>query len=84
MSLDTLLHLGSNITQSTFTLSLDSEDNKEFFILVVVWLILGNKWSFVIHRKKSLARCGKCKKAFYCNVKCQVGSEFPSDLAILY
>ncbi|TNM94936.1 hypothetical protein fugu_017695 [Takifugu bimaculatus] len=24
-------------------------------------------------RKKSLARCGKCKKAFYCDVKCQKG-----------
>ncbi|XP_070843580.1 N-lysine methyltransferase SMYD2-like [Chaetodon trifascialis] len=24
-------------------------------------------------RKEGLARCGKCKKAFYCNVKCQKG-----------
>jgi len=27
---------------------------------------------FIIYRKKGLARCGKCKKAFYCNVNCQV------------
>ncbi|KAM4522747.1 N-lysine methyltransferase SMYD2-like [Odontesthes bonariensis] len=26
---------------------------------------------FCFTRKESLARCGKCKKAFYCNVKCQ-------------
>ncbi|XP_054617718.1 N-lysine methyltransferase SMYD2-like isoform X2 [Dunckerocampus dactyliophorus] len=24
-------------------------------------------------RKENLARCGKCKKAYYCNVKCQKG-----------
>ncbi|XP_072217900.1 N-lysine methyltransferase SMYD2-like [Leuresthes tenuis] len=28
---------------------------------------------FCFNRKESLARCGKCKKAFYCNVKCQKG-----------
>ncbi|KAM9798324.1 LOW QUALITY PROTEIN: N-lysine methyltransferase SMYD2-B-like [Neosynchiropus ocellatus] len=26
---------------------------------------------FCFDRKKGLARCGKCKKAFYCNAKCQ-------------
>ncbi|XP_037607230.1 N-lysine methyltransferase SMYD2-like [Sebastes umbrosus] len=26
---------------------------------------------FCFTRKEGLARCGKCKKAFYCNVKCQ-------------
>lgn len=26
------------------------------------------------YRKEGLARCGKCKKAFYCNAKCQVGN----------
>uniref|UniRef100_A0A4W6D4N3 [histone H3]-lysine(4) N-trimethyltransferase n=1 Tax=Lates calcarifer TaxID=8187 RepID=A0A4W6D4N3_LATCA len=28
---------------------------------------------FCFTRKEGLARCGKCKKAFYCNVKCQKG-----------
>uniref|UniRef100_A0A3Q1HYZ6 [histone H3]-lysine(4) N-trimethyltransferase n=1 Tax=Anabas testudineus TaxID=64144 RepID=A0A3Q1HYZ6_ANATE len=28
---------------------------------------------FCFTRKESLARCGKCKKAFYCNAKCQKG-----------
>ncbi|KAM9779555.1 N-lysine methyltransferase SMYD2-B-like isoform 1-T1 [Syngnathus typhle] len=28
---------------------------------------------FCFNRKESLARCGKCKKAHYCNVKCQKG-----------
>ncbi|XP_068432776.1 N-lysine methyltransferase SMYD2-like [Clinocottus analis] len=28
---------------------------------------------FCLTRKEKLARCGKCKKAFYCNVKCQKG-----------
>ncbi|XP_047429691.1 N-lysine methyltransferase SMYD2-B [Mugil cephalus] len=28
---------------------------------------------FCFSRKKGLARCGKCKKAFYCNAKCQKG-----------
>lgn len=41
------------------------------------------KYTLVTHRKKSLARCGKCRKAFYCDVKCQVGSEFWSDLKLI-
>ncbi|KAK5903558.1 hypothetical protein CgunFtcFv8_007329 [Champsocephalus gunnari] len=28
---------------------------------------------FCFTRKEGLARCGKCKKAFYCNAKCQKG-----------
>uniref|UniRef100_A0A8C5HB94 [histone H3]-lysine(4) N-trimethyltransferase n=1 Tax=Gouania willdenowi TaxID=441366 RepID=A0A8C5HB94_GOUWI len=28
---------------------------------------------FCFTRKENLARCGKCKKAFYCNAKCQKG-----------
>ncbi|XP_058469156.1 N-lysine methyltransferase SMYD2-B [Solea solea] len=28
---------------------------------------------FCFTRKNGLAKCGKCKKAFYCNVKCQKG-----------
>ncbi|XP_049914080.1 N-lysine methyltransferase SMYD2-B-like [Epinephelus moara] len=28
---------------------------------------------FCFTRKEGLARCGKCKNAFYCNVKCQKG-----------
>ncbi|XP_029318859.1 LOW QUALITY PROTEIN: N-lysine methyltransferase SMYD2-B [Cottoperca gobio] len=28
---------------------------------------------FCFNRKEGLARCGKCKKAFYCNAKCQKG-----------
>ncbi|XP_019729317.1 N-lysine methyltransferase SMYD2-B-like [Hippocampus comes] len=28
---------------------------------------------FCFNRKESLARCGKCKKAYYCNVTCQKG-----------
>ncbi|KAM8846069.1 N-lysine methyltransferase SMYD2-B isoform 1-T1 [Synchiropus picturatus] len=28
---------------------------------------------FCFDRKKGLARCGKCKKAFYCNATCQKG-----------
>ncbi|CAK6980170.1 N-lysine methyltransferase SMYD2-B-like isoform X2 [Scomber scombrus] len=28
---------------------------------------------FCFTRKEGLAKCGKCKKAFYCNVKCQKG-----------
>ncbi|KAM9840069.1 N-lysine methyltransferase SMYD2-like [Aulostomus maculatus] len=28
---------------------------------------------FCFTRKENLAKCGKCKKAFYCNVKCQKG-----------
>ncbi|CAG5928054.1 unnamed protein product [Menidia menidia] len=31
----------------------------------------GCRCEFCFHRKEGLARCGKCKKAFYCNVKCQ-------------
>lgn len=33
----------------------------------------GGYCEFCFTRKKGLARCGKCKKAFYCNVKCQKG-----------
>eukprot|EP00064_Thunnus_orientalis_P022380 superscaffoldBa00007478_g22574 len=33
----------------------------------------GGYCEFCFTRKKNLARCGKCKKAFYCNVKCQKG-----------
>ncbi|XP_057679592.1 N-lysine methyltransferase SMYD2-B-like [Corythoichthys intestinalis] len=33
----------------------------------------GDYCEFCFNRKESLARCGKCKKAFYCNVKCQKG-----------
>ncbi|CAB1435509.1 unnamed protein product [Pleuronectes platessa] len=28
---------------------------------------------FCFNRKNGLAKCGKCRKAFYCNVKCQKG-----------
>ncbi|XP_034435719.1 N-lysine methyltransferase SMYD2-B [Hippoglossus hippoglossus] len=28
---------------------------------------------FCFNRKNRLAKCGKCRKAFYCNVKCQKG-----------
>ncbi|XP_077408064.1 N-lysine methyltransferase SMYD2-B-like isoform X2 [Vanacampus margaritifer] len=31
----------------------------------------GHYCDFCLNRKESLARCGKCKKAHYCNVKCQ-------------
>ncbi|XP_056283852.1 N-lysine methyltransferase SMYD2-like isoform X2 [Pseudoliparis swirei] len=31
----------------------------------------GYNCEFCFARKEKLARCGKCKKAFYCNVKCQ-------------
>ncbi|CAL9692416.1 unnamed protein product [Knipowitschia caucasica] len=31
----------------------------------------GDYCAFCFNRKKDLARCGKCKKAFYCNAKCQ-------------
>ncbi|XP_034383715.1 N-lysine methyltransferase SMYD2-like [Cyclopterus lumpus] len=31
----------------------------------------GFNCEFCFTRKEKLARCGKCKKAFYCNVKCQ-------------
>lgn len=34
---------------------------------------------FVSCRKKGLARCGKCRKAFYCNAKCQVGNRWKED-----
>ncbi|KAG9347228.1 hypothetical protein JZ751_004795 [Albula glossodonta] len=27
----------------------------------------------LLHRKEGLSKCGKCKKAFYCNVDCQKG-----------
>ncbi|XP_061668053.1 N-lysine methyltransferase SMYD2-B-like [Syngnathoides biaculeatus] len=33
----------------------------------------GQRCDFCLDRKESLARCGKCKKAFYCGVKCQKG-----------
>ncbi|XP_077566906.1 N-lysine methyltransferase SMYD2-B-like [Stigmatopora nigra] len=33
----------------------------------------GDHCEFCFDRKESLARCGKCKKAFYCNAKCQKG-----------
>ncbi|XP_056150702.1 N-lysine methyltransferase SMYD2-like [Lampris incognitus] len=33
----------------------------------------GNFCEFCLARKKGLARCGKCKKALYCNVNCQKG-----------
>ncbi|XP_038143466.1 N-lysine methyltransferase SMYD2-like isoform X1 [Cyprinodon tularosa] len=33
----------------------------------------GNSCDFCFNRKEGLARCGKCKKAFYCNAKCQKG-----------
>nr|XP_057912670.1 N-lysine methyltransferase SMYD2-like [Doryrhamphus excisus] len=33
----------------------------------------GEYCEFCFNRKENLARCGKCKKAFYCNVKCQKG-----------
>ncbi|XP_043962527.1 N-lysine methyltransferase SMYD2-like [Gambusia affinis] len=33
----------------------------------------GNYCEFCFTRKEGLARCGKCKKAFYCNAKCQKG-----------
>ncbi|XP_077367324.1 N-lysine methyltransferase SMYD2-B-like [Festucalex cinctus] len=33
----------------------------------------GHYCDFCLNRKESLARCGKCKKAHYCNVKCQKG-----------
>ncbi|KAM4713023.1 N-lysine methyltransferase SMYD2-like isoform 1-T1 [Anableps anableps] len=33
----------------------------------------GSYCEFCFTRKEGLARCGKCKKAFYCNAKCQKG-----------
>ncbi|XP_040919974.1 N-lysine methyltransferase SMYD2-B [Toxotes jaculatrix] len=33
----------------------------------------GSYCEFCFTGKEKLARCGKCKKAFYCNVKCQKG-----------
>ncbi|XP_072298561.1 N-lysine methyltransferase SMYD2-like [Eucyclogobius newberryi] len=33
----------------------------------------GNLCEFCLNSKQGLARCGKCKKAFYCNAKCQKG-----------
>ncbi|XP_061889911.1 N-lysine methyltransferase SMYD2-A-like [Entelurus aequoreus] len=33
----------------------------------------GGYCEFCFNRKENLARCGKCKKAYYCNVKCQKG-----------
>ncbi|XP_034017802.1 N-lysine methyltransferase SMYD2-B [Thalassophryne amazonica] len=33
----------------------------------------GGRCDFCFSRKEALARCKKCKKAFYCNVKCQKG-----------
>ncbi|XP_012722721.2 N-lysine methyltransferase SMYD2 isoform X1 [Fundulus heteroclitus] len=33
----------------------------------------GSRCDFCFTRKEGLARCGKCKKGFYCNAKCQKG-----------
>lgn len=33
----------------------------------------GGYCEFCFKRKEGLAKCGKCKKAFYCNVSCQKG-----------
>ncbi|XP_041716338.2 N-lysine methyltransferase SMYD2-A [Coregonus clupeaformis] len=33
----------------------------------------GSNCEFCFTRKEGLAKCGKCKKALYCNVKCQKG-----------
>lgn len=37
-------------------------------------ILMSLLWKYIVScRKEGLAKCGKCKKAFYCNVKCQVG-----------